>query len=46
MKKPLLNIQAYSPKAQKYVNLQYVSIKQAKYFHPTLINFSYKGFVK
>lgn len=42
MTKPLLHIKAYSAKADKFVDLQYFSIKQAKYFNPTLINFSVK----
>jgi len=46
MKKPLLNILAYHPKVEKFVNLQYFSIKQAKYFNPSLINFRIKGEVK
>jgi len=46
MKKPLLNISAYHPKVGKFLDLQYVSIKQAKYFNPGLINFRIKGEVK
>ena len=44
MKKDLLNITAYSPKVDKFVNLQFFSINEARIKNPTLKNFSIKGF--
>lgn len=46
MKKQKLRLSAYHPKADKYVDLEYFSIRQAKYFNPSLINFKIKGWAK
>jgi len=44
MVKQLLHITAYSPLKCKSVDLFYYSIKQAKFFNKSMINFKIKGF--
>jgi len=44
MKKPLLKITAEHKKTGKKVNMEFVSIKQAKFFNKDFVNFRAVGF--
>ena len=45
MKQQLLKITAKT-KTDKYLDLEFVSIKQAKYFNPSLTDFEVIGLIK